>query len=56
MAHERICALDRLAQIESHADSLDDLISFSSMTVEETRDATNTLLELMEQADESHYK
>ncbi|WP_269580553.1 AAA family ATPase [Roseibium sp. Sym1] len=50
----RIKALDRLIQVESHSDSLDDLISHSSMTIEETRDANAALLELMAAADADH--
>lgn len=42
----RIRALDRLVQIESHADNLDDLVTFSSMTIEETKDAAAALLVL----------
>lgn len=52
----RVQALDRLVQLESHADNLDDLVGFSSMTVEETRDAARALLSLMETLDQSHYK
>ncbi|TAK39919.1 MAG: hypothetical protein EPO30_01810 [Lysobacteraceae bacterium] len=52
----RIAALDRLAQVESHADSLDDLIAFSSMTMEEVVAATEALLELMEKYDQEHFK
>lgn len=51
----RIRALDRLVQLESHADNLDDLVTFSSMTIEETRDAADALLALMETLDKSHY-
>lgn len=47
----RIKALDRLIQVESHSDSLDDLVSHSSMTIEETRDANAALLELMAASD-----
>ena len=50
----RIKALDRLIQVESHSDSLDDLVSHSSMTIEETRDANAALLELMAAADPDH--
>lgn len=50
----KLAALERLAQVESHSDNLDDLISFSSMTIEETRDATRALVELMETVDEVH--
>ena len=50
----RIMALDRLIQVESHSDSLDDLVSHSSMTIEETRDANAALLQLMEASDADH--
>ena len=50
----RILALERLTQVESHSDSLDDLITHSSMTVEEARDANAALLELMAAADSNH--
>ncbi|MBW3097146.1 AAA family ATPase [Pseudohoeflea coraliihabitans] len=52
----RIKALERLIQVESHSDSLDDLISHSSMTIEETRDANAALLELMAASDADHTK
>jgi len=51
----RICALDRLVQLESHADNLDDLVTLSSMTIEETKDAAAALLTLMETLDKPHY-
>lgn len=53
---DKIRALDRLAQLESHADSLDDLVSLSSISLEETRDATVALFTLIEAVDPSHYK
>ena len=46
----------RLIQVESHSDSLDDLVSHSSMTIEETRDANAALLELMAASDADHTK
>jgi wobble nucleotide-excising tRNase len=52
----RICALDRLVQLESHADNLDDLVTLSSMTIEETKDAATALLTLMETLDKPHYE
>lgn len=52
----RVMALDRLVQVESHADSLDDLVAFSSMTVEETVDATNGVLDLMRALDREHFE
>lgn len=52
----RICALDRLVQLESHADNLDDLVTFSAMAIEETKDAAAALLTLMEALDKPHYE
>jgi wobble nucleotide-excising tRNase len=52
----RVHALERLAQVESHADSLDDLIALSSVSVEEVRVAAETLLALMCHLDDSHYE
>lgn len=51
----RIQALERLAQVESHADNLDDLIAFSSTTVEEVRGAAQTLIELLGKLDQEHW-
>lgn len=51
---DKLTALERLSQIESHSDNLDDLLSFSSMTLEETRAAANALIEMMEQVDPKH--
>ncbi|KIO48498.1 AAA family ATPase [Nitrosospira sp. NpAV] len=51
-----IHALDRLVQLESHADNLDDLITFSSMTIEETKNAADILLKMMSALDEDHYR
>jgi wobble nucleotide-excising tRNase len=50
----RIAALERLIQIESHSDSLDNLIAQSSLTIEEARVANTALLDLMKAADEGH--
>jgi wobble nucleotide-excising tRNase len=52
----RIVALERLTQVESHSDSLEDLIAHSSMTVEETCDANAAMLALMLAADDDHAK
>ena len=49
-------ALDRLVQVESHADSLDDLTGFSSMAIEETRQAAEVLLDIMNTMDADHLK
>lgn len=51
---DKLTALERLAQIESHSDNLDDLLSFSSMTLEETRAAAAALIEMMEHVDPKH--
>lgn len=51
---DRIAALERLSQVESHSDNLDDLISFSAMAVEETNDAAAALLSTIEQVDRGH--
>lgn len=51
---DRLNALERLTQVESHSDNLDDLIAQSSMTVEESRDANRALIHLMEVVDATH--
>ena len=51
----RINALLRLADLESHADNLDDIIAFSAMTIEEIRDAARSLFALMEKLDPHHF-
>lgn len=51
----RMTALDRLVQLESHADSLDDVIAFSSMTLEESKRAAEVLVEMMKRVDGRHY-
>jgi wobble nucleotide-excising tRNase len=51
---ERVAALERLVQLESHSDSLDDLISFSSMTLEESKAAAASLVALMNVVDPTH--
>lgn len=53
---EKLRALDRLAQLESHSDSLDDLIALSSISIEETRDAASALFTLIEAADPPHFQ
>ncbi|WP_354684024.1 AAA family ATPase [Cupriavidus necator] len=52
----RVRALERLAQVESHADNLDDLVGFSSMTVEETKEAAKSLFALISAVDGEHYR
>lgn len=51
---ERLAALERLAQVESHSDNIDDLLSFSTMTLEETRGAAAQLFEMIEDVDPKH--
>jgi wobble nucleotide-excising tRNase len=51
----RLQALNRLTQVESHSDSLDDFIGFSSMTMEETHHAAQTVLRLIDFLDNDHY-
>ncbi|EKS29763.1 AAA family ATPase [Afipia felis] len=50
----RLVALERLVQVESHSDSLDDLTGHSAMTVEESRDANAALINLMKEVDPPH--
>lgn len=52
----RLTALERLTQVESHSDSLDDLITHSSMTFEELRDGNMALLYFMEKVDPEHIR
>jgi wobble nucleotide-excising tRNase len=51
---DRLMALERLSHVESHSDNLDDLITQSSMTIEESRDANAALIHLMSEVDEGH--
>jgi len=51
---DQLRALERLAQVESHSDSLDDLMGFSSMTLEETRTAASALIAMMAAVDADH--
>lgn len=55
LGEARLHALNRLTQVESHSDSLDDFIGFSSMTMEETHQAAQTVLKLIELLDNAHY-
>ena len=50
----RIVQLDRLINVESHGDSLDDLVTMSSPTVEEATEAAATLIEVMKALDNEH--
>jgi wobble nucleotide-excising tRNase len=55
LSPERMGALERLSQVASHGDNIDFLTSMSPMTVEETRQAGTTLLELIKKLDLPHY-
>lgn len=55
LGEARLHALNRLTQVESHSDSLDDFIGFSSMTIEETHQAAQAVLRLVELLDGDHY-
>jgi wobble nucleotide-excising tRNase len=50
----RVAALERLSQVESHSDNLDDLVGHSPMIVEEVRQTCSALLQLMAVTDEPH--
>ena len=52
----KIVALERLIQVESHGDNLDDLLTYSPMTIEETHNSADTLLKLIKSMDEEHYQ
>lgn len=51
----RLRALDRLVQLESHADSLEDLVSFSAMTVEESHECAVALMAVIQTLDPDHF-
>jgi wobble nucleotide-excising tRNase len=51
-----IMALARLSSLESHGDSLDDLITLPSMTIEEAKSAAACLFQLIETLDFEHFK
>ncbi|WP_323990039.1 AAA family ATPase [Nguyenibacter sp. L1] len=51
---EQLAALERLVQVESHSDNIDDLLSFSTMTLEETRGAAAALFDTIEKVDPKH--
>ena len=52
----RLGAIERLSQVESRSDNLDDLIAQSSTTFEENRDAALALIHLFERVDADHLK
>jgi wobble nucleotide-excising tRNase len=52
----RLHALNRLTHVESHSDSMDDFIGFSTMTSEEIFGAADALMKLIETLDQHHYE
>jgi wobble nucleotide-excising tRNase len=50
----RIRAVEQLAQLESHADNIGDVTTFSAFTLEQVRQAASALLELIKVMDEAH--
>ncbi|WP_283179041.1 AAA family ATPase [Gemmobacter sp. 24YEA27] len=53
---EQLAALERLAQVESHSDNIDDLLSFSTMTLEETKGAAAALFQTISRVDAKHFE
>lgn len=51
---EKLNALERLVQVESHSDNIDDLLSFSTMTLEETKEVAVALFDAIEKVDSKH--
>lgn len=51
----RLRALNRLIQVESHGDSMDDIVAINAMTLEETRDCAAALIDMMKLVDRKHY-
>lgn len=50
----RVKAMERLAQLESHSESIGDVITFSAYTLAQVADAAKCLLELIEVVDPTH--
>lgn len=53
---EKLNALERLVQVESHSDNIDDLLSFSPMTLEETKGVAVALFDAIEKVDSKHFE
>ncbi|WP_374305090.1 AAA family ATPase [Ferrovibrio sp.] len=51
----RMRALERLVQLESHGDNLNDFLEHSSLTIEETKESASALMLLIRRYDEGHY-
>lgn len=52
----RVKGMERLAQLESHSESIGDVITFSAYTLSQVADAAKCLLELIELVDPGHKK
>ncbi len=50
----RVKAMERLAQLESHSESIGDVTTFSAYTLEQVADAARCLLEVMDAVDPLH--
>lgn len=50
----RVKSMERLAQIESHAESIGDVTTFSGYTLEQVSDAAKCLLDIIAEADPGH--
>lgn len=50
----RVKAMERLAHLESHSESIGDVTTFSAYTLAQVSDAANCLLELIETVDPKH--
>lgn len=50
----RVKAMERLAQLESHSESIGDVTTFSAYTLEQVTDAARCLLELIDALDAPH--
>lgn len=54
--YTNLLSLEKLIQVESHGDNLDDLVTLAPMTVEELRKATSECISFMEQVSPTHTK
>lgn len=52
----RVKAMEGLAQLESHSESVGDMITFSAYTLEQVSDAAGCLMELIQTLDPEHRK
>lgn len=50
----RVKAMERLAQLESHSESIGDVTTFSAYTLEQVADAASCLLQVIETVDPKH--